>query len=228
MPARRSKASDTKSSAEDDARLSTRDRILAAAQILFAKHGFGGVSMPAIASASGITAGAIYKHFDGKDDLFFEVVRRTVRSTPMPEAQASMSGAAVLPSIVATYTTHKLKLVRQLALEIHAASDKHPKVRRMLRQSLDHTIAEISSTLSAAQNKGDIDRTLDTEMLASAVMVFIMGLMHMETLLPRRVGDSEWNAFVQDRVRALISLRSTGGPGRTHVKRQPIKSAELS
>jgi|SRR6185437_8185923 AcrR family transcriptional regulator len=213
MPAKRSKASNTKSSARDDAPLSTRDRILAAAQTLFAEHGFGGVSMPAIANASGITAGAIYKHFDSKDDLFFEVVSRTVRSAPMPEAQASVSGAAVLPSIVATYTTHKLKLLRQLALEIHAASDKHPKVRRMLRRSLDHTIAGISSTLSAAQNKGDIDRTLDSEMLASAVMVFIMGLMHMETLLPDRVGDSEWNAFVQDRVRALVSLRSAGGPG---------------
>jgi AcrR family transcriptional regulator len=191
---------------------STRDRILAAAQNLFARHGFAGVSMPAIAKACGITAGAIYKHFESKDDLFFEVVSRTVRSAPLPEVRAT-SAAAVLPSIVAMYTTHKLKLLRRLALEIHAASDKHPKVRRMLRQSLDHTIAQISSTVSVAQDKGDIDRTLDAEMLASAVMVFILGLMHMETLLPDRVGDQEWNAFVQGRVRALISLRSESGPG---------------
>ena len=44
-------------------------------------------------------------------------------------------------------------------------------------------------------------------MLASTVMVFIMGLMHMETLLPHRVGDPEWNGFVQDRVRALMAMR---------------------
>jgi len=216
MPAKRPKrkaAANQESIRHGDAPGSTRDRILAAAQNLFARHGFAGVSMPAIAKASGITAGAIYKHFESKDDLFFEVVSRTVRSAPLPEIRASTSAAAVLPSIVATYTTHKLKLLRQLALEIHAASDKHPKVRRMLRQSLDHTIAQISSTILVAQDKGDIDRMLDAEMLASSVMVFIMGLMHMETLLPHRVGDQEWNAFVQGRVRALISLRSAGGLG---------------
>ena len=54
---------------------------------------------------------------------------------------------------------------------------------------------------------GGIERSLDPELLASTVMVFIMGLMHMETLLPHRVGDSEWNGFVQDRVRALMAMR---------------------
>jgi len=185
---------------------STRERILHSAQILFAQRGFGGVSMPAIAKASGITAGAIYKHFQGKDDLFFEVVSRTVRSAPMPAVEAATSAAALLPAIVATYSTARLKLLRQLALEIHSASGKHPKVRRMLRQSLDRSIEQISSVIAIAQDKGDIDRALNAEMLASTVMVFIMGLMHMETLLPNRVGDPEWNGFVQDRVRALLAL----------------------
>ncbi len=186
---------------------STRERILHSAQTLFARHGFGGVSMPAIAKASGITAGAIYKHFQSKDDLFFEVVSRTVRSAPLPETVAGRSAAALLPSIVATYTTPGLKLLRQLAIEIHAASGKHPKVRRMLRQSLERSIAQISSVVALAQDNGDIERSLDAELLASTVMVFIMGLMHMETLLPHRVGDPEWNGFVRDRVRALMAMR---------------------
>src|SRR5690349_23523927 len=101
MPANRPKQNPT---AANQARIrhgaapgSTRDRILAAAQTLFARHGFAGVSMPSIAKASGITAGAIYKHFESKDDLFFEVVSRTVRSAPLPEVRASTSAAAVLP-----------------------------------------------------------------------------------------------------------------------------------
>ena len=75
---------------------STRGRILAAAESLFAERGFDGASMPAIAKASGITAGAIYKHFDSKADLFFEVVRRAVQSIPPPAATASASGAELL------------------------------------------------------------------------------------------------------------------------------------
>src|SRR5579864_8626546 len=58
----------------------TRERILASAERLFAERGFEGVSMPAIAKASGVTAGAIYKHFESKADLLFEVVRSALSS----------------------------------------------------------------------------------------------------------------------------------------------------
>jgi TetR/AcrR family transcriptional regulator, repressor for uid operon len=184
---------------------STRERILAAAERLFAEHGFDSVSMPGIAKASGITAGAIYKHFDSKADLFFEVIRRTVHSSPAPAPSAE--GAPVAPllaSIAAMYTTQKLKRLRQLAVEIHYASVKHPRVGRLLRQSLDRTIADISDGVVGAQRAGEIDPALEPELLASAAMVFIMGLMHMETLLPKLVGDPKWHDFVEGRIAALV------------------------
>src|SRR5215472_18261659 len=61
----------------------TRERILASASRLFAEKGFDGASMPAIAKASGITAGAIYKHFEGKGELLLEVLRRSFLSSPL-------------------------------------------------------------------------------------------------------------------------------------------------
>jgi TetR/AcrR family transcriptional regulator, transcriptional repressor of aconitase len=193
----------------DKAKLgSTRDRILTAAERLFAEEGFSGVSMPTIAEASGITAGAIYKHFDGKDDLFFEVVRRTVRSVPAPEAaEAATAGIALLPRIAAMYTTPGLKRLRQLAVEIHYASARHPRVAELLRRSLGATIEEISAQIVAAQQAGKLDGDVDPALLASAVMAFIMGLMHMESLLPHLVGDAKWHDFVQNRVATLMGLR---------------------
>jgi len=187
---------------------STRERILTAAERLFAEHGFSSVSMPRIAKASGITAGAIYKHFDSKSDLFFEVVRRAVQSAPAPVAAGgSESVAALLAGIVAMYTTHRLKLLRQLAVEIHYASVKHPRIRRLLRQSLDASIQQIRDGIVGAQQAGKLDPAVDPELLASSLMVFVMGLMHMETLLPKLVGDPKWHDFVQNRVLALIGLR---------------------
>jgi AcrR family transcriptional regulator len=184
---------------------STRERILAAAERLFAEHGFGSVSMPQIAKASGITAGAIYKHFDSKADLFFEVIRRTVQAAPAPVA--NVNGAPIAPLIASTaamYTTQRLKRLRQLAVEIHYASVKHPRVGRLLRQSLDRTIADIGNGVANAQRAGELDPALEPELLASAVMVFIMGLMHMETLLPKLVGDPKWHDFVEGRIAALV------------------------
>jgi AcrR family transcriptional regulator len=186
----------------------TRGRILSAAERLFAERGFADVSMPAIAAASGITAGAIYKHFASKDDLFFEIVRRAVQAAPTPIAEAGdASGAARLARIVGNYTTHDLKRVRQLAVEIHYASTKHPRVCRLLRDSVDRNIRQIADGVENAQRLGAGDPALDPELLASAVMAFIMGLMHMETLLPKLAGDIRWRDFVQGRVLALIGAR---------------------
>ena len=53
----------------------TRERILSAAAQLFAQLGFASTSMPAIAERSGITAGAIYRHFKSKVILLLEVAR---------------------------------------------------------------------------------------------------------------------------------------------------------
>jgi len=163
--------------------------------------------MPRIAKASGITAGAIYKHFDSKADLFFEVVRRTVQSVRLPNVDGSTTGVAALPGIVAMYTTPRLRLLRQLALEIHSASAKHPKVRRLLRQSIEGAIAQIGNDVAAAQRDQQVDDTLDPSFVASTTMVFIMGLMHMETLVPDLVGNSAWHDFVHNRAAALIGLR---------------------
>jgi AcrR family transcriptional regulator len=187
---------------------STRSRILAAAERLFADHGFGGVSMPMIATASGITAGAIYKHFESKADLFFEVVRRAVQSAPPPPPEEA-AGAMTLPRIVAMYASPEFKRLRQLAVEIHYASAKHPKVRRLLRRSLDGNIAQIRGGVAALQTAGALDPALDPELLASTILVFIMGLAHMETIAPRLVGDARWSEFIEERVAALMGVRES-------------------
>jgi len=187
---------------------STRSRILAAAERLFADHGFAGVSMPTIAAASGITAGAIYKHFESKAELFFEVVRRAVQSAPPPPPEAVV-GTMALPRIVTMYTRPEFKRLRQLAIEIHYASAKHPKVRRLLRRSLDGNIAQICSGVAAQQNAGHLDPTVDPRLLASTILVFIMGLAHMETIAPQLVGDARWSEFIEERVAAFMGVRIT-------------------
>ena len=204
-PASRRSAAPRNRARESAAPIPTRDRILTSAERLFAEHGFDGVTMPMVAAASAITAGAIYKHFDSKSDLFFRVVQRVVQSAAVPAAD-SESDATLLPRIVANYTTQGLKLLRQLAVEIHYASVKHAKVRQVLRSSLDRNIEQICDGVVAMQRAGKLDPSLDPRFMACGVMVFVMGLMHMETLLPQLVDDARWHGFVQERVAALMGI----------------------
>jgi AcrR family transcriptional regulator len=190
---------------------STRARLLSEAGRLFAERGFDGVSMPAIAAAAGVSPGAIYKHFDGKAQLFFEVIRAAVEPT-RAEAE-SAGGVAGLPAAVAAYAARPLGRVRQMALEMHHAAATHAPVRDLLRRSLDRDIGAMAEGLAAAQAAGQAEPGLDPQLLATAAMVFIMGQMHLETLAPHLVGDPAWQAFVQSRVAALLGLRDGGGGG---------------
>jgi AcrR family transcriptional regulator len=55
----------------------TRDALVDAAAEVFVRRGFEGASLDEIAETAGFTRGAIYKHFEGKDDLFLAVFDRT-------------------------------------------------------------------------------------------------------------------------------------------------------
>jgi AcrR family transcriptional regulator len=180
---------------------STRARIVASAERLFAEQGFSDVTMPMIARASGITAGAIYKHFDSKAALFFEVIRGAVESTVVSADRRP--GGMTLPNVVAGFTTQGRKRFRQLAIEIHSAALKYPQVSLLLRHSVERQIADISG-LIAGQGAETLDPAGRPELLASAVMVFIMGLMHMETLAPQLIGSEEWADVVAGCIALLL------------------------
>jgi AcrR family transcriptional regulator len=52
----------------------TRDRLIEVATSLFADHGYEGTSIEAVLAAAGVSRGALYHHFAGKEALFAAVV----------------------------------------------------------------------------------------------------------------------------------------------------------
>lgn len=69
----------------------TRDALVAAARELFGSRGYADTSLEEIVRASGVTKGALYHHFTGKEELFrvvFESVKqelsRAVADVQMP------------------------------------------------------------------------------------------------------------------------------------------------
>ncbi len=61
----------------------TKGALVSAARRLFADQGFAGTSVEAILDQAGVSRGALYHHFDGKDDLFlavFEAVEEDLTS----------------------------------------------------------------------------------------------------------------------------------------------------
>ena len=55
-------------------RAMTRQHLLDAAAVVFARDGFHGASIDEVAATAGFTKGAVYSNFKNKDDLFLELL----------------------------------------------------------------------------------------------------------------------------------------------------------
>lgn len=75
-----------------DGRAGTRERILEAAESLFAERGFDSVSLRDITGAAGANVAAVNYHFGSKDNLIDAVIER--HATPINEARIAQLDAA--------------------------------------------------------------------------------------------------------------------------------------
>src|SRR5437763_6344829 len=80
-------------SLRDQQKAMTRQRLLEAAEAVFARRGFHGASVDEIAREAGATTGALYANFAGKEDLFLELLDHTMAQDVRGYAEASGAGA---------------------------------------------------------------------------------------------------------------------------------------
>ena len=100
----------------------TRRGLIEAAAEVFAERGFHAASLAEVAARAGLTTGAVYSNFRGKEDLFFAVIREMALPLDLGSDAATpwerLGRAAVLAARgVELPTTHRrLKLQLEFAL----------------------------------------------------------------------------------------------------------------
>ncbi len=97
----------------------TRASLIAAGRKLFGAAGFADTSMEDIAAAAGVTKGALYHHFAGKDALFravYEQVKREINLQVAPSFSEPAPWDAVIAGCHATLDAHLDPEVRRIVL----------------------------------------------------------------------------------------------------------------
>jgi AcrR family transcriptional regulator len=100
----------------------TAERVLDAAEPLFAEHGYAGTSLRDIADAVGIRIPSLYNHFDSKERLYAAVLDRGLAPV-----------LAMLDAAVAAAPTARLEPA-QLIDAVMAVIARHPHLPRLLAQ----------------------------------------------------------------------------------------------
>jgi AcrR family transcriptional regulator len=135
----------------------TRGQLIEVATVLFAEHGYEDTSIEAVLSAAGVSRGALYHHFAGKDALF-EAVVQTLETRVLAELAKRVQGA---PDAVTT-------LVNAAMAWIDLAGD--PVIQRVVlidapavlgwerRRTIDenHALGAVRATLQGVAQEGRI------------------------------------------------------------------------
>jgi AcrR family transcriptional regulator len=106
----------------------TRARLVEAALELLEAGGYGAASVQAIADRAGVSAGALYRHFPSKADLFVEVFRDAARRDLAAIDDAAATGTCVerLEAAVAAHARRALRRRRLAWALLH--EPVHPLV----------------------------------------------------------------------------------------------------
>ncbi len=94
---------------------STRERLVEAARGLLEEGGYGAASVLAVADRAGVSAGALYRHFASKAELFVEVFRDTAKREVAAIDEAAATGTCI-ERLEAAVATHARRALRQRRL----------------------------------------------------------------------------------------------------------------
>ena len=136
----------------------TKDRILGAAEELFAQFGFAGTSLRQVTSHADVNIAAVNYHFGSKENLVNEVFRRRMdemseqRLSRLRDAVENSPGklepilaAFIQPALALTLDRHGSAFVRVLA---RAYAEKNDRLRKFLSDNYGQVLREFAKALA--------------------------------------------------------------------------------
>lgn len=167
--------------------MASRAALLHAAATVFARDGFSGATLDAIAAQAGLTKGAIYSSFDGKDDLFFALQERRFDELAAQVASAVALGAVHRDQLGATVAS-QLPFDRRwnlLFLEFVSYAARRPSFRRSLLERLSQRRRAHARALDALTADSGSELRLPADRLARLMGALANGLAIEALLEPR-------------------------------------------
>jgi TetR/AcrR family acrAB operon transcriptional repressor len=161
---------------------SARKDLMAIAIDCFARYGYQGTSIERIASAAGVTKGALYYHFRDKEELLFEAVKDRIAEfeerivgtvTPANDPGGALAEIARVCVHIAT----KNNLRRFILTLMVEALDTNPRLSQAFRDILRRFRAYLAGIVRVGQEQGAFRKDVDA---AIAAQVFAAGVIGAE------------------------------------------------
>jgi AcrR family transcriptional regulator len=184
---------------QHDTQFSTRQRILGAAEELFAERGFAGASLRQVTAAAKVNLAAVNYHFGSKDNLIEEVFRRRLDELSHRRldrlAEVNRGHAPTLDAVLEAFIMPALELsldhkggsvfMRVLA---RAFAEHNSNLRKFLSDNYGHVLKEFAAAFARLLPHLDKDELYWRLDLAVGALTYAMADFGM---IQRRSGETE-------------------------------------
>lgn len=173
--------------------LATRERLLDAAEALFREQGVTRTSLAEVATAAGMTRGAVYWHFKDKADLFRAMCDRA--TLPL-EAQFEHVDACSRIDPLGTLRTLSIAALTSLATDERAQNvfeivfhkselvDELAGLATTHRQERCACLSQIEEVIRLAAANGQLPEDVDAALATQGLHALMVGIMHEWVLDP--------------------------------------------
>ena len=138
---------------------STKDRILGAAEELFAQHGFAGTSLREVTSRADVNIAAVNYHFGSKENLVNEVFRRRMDDMSRERLAALQRAVGAHPGelepILAAFVEPALAMAQDrhgggafIRVIARAYAESNDSLRKFLSDQYGHVLREFAKALA--------------------------------------------------------------------------------
>ena len=132
-----------------------REQILAAAQTCFGKAGYHKTTMDDIVRVSGLSKGALYWHFDSKDEIFLALFDRF--NLEILAAWANVSNSSALETLrIESEVVLETLLSDRALVETWTEFLKHPLIRDRFGAIYEMSRARFEATIEGGIQAGEI------------------------------------------------------------------------
>jgi AcrR family transcriptional regulator len=182
-----------------DAKARTRQRLLDSATLVFARKGFGGASLEEIAESAGYSTGALYAHFDNKEQLFMELVatRRSRSAVRRVEAVAEIFDQEVVGDDVPfdalsqlfVWVADRDRESAPLQAEFWLYAVRNPAAMGVIAASLDDQVEALEPVMARALERYGAAADGLPRDVTMVLLALFQGLVRRRRLDPAAVPD---------------------------------------
>ena len=165
-----------------------REYILAAAMDCLERNGLSDTSLADICNAAGISRGALYIHFESKDDIL-QAIARKLSSIGVGQLTFNnrQSLQESLESLVRVGLDSEMQTLGRLEFDLMTASHNNEILREALSAAVAARTKALADGLQKLVKAGELPRSLDVAASAHAINAFLIGLFNVAHAAPSPV-----------------------------------------